>query len=258
MKQLSVTQNVFGVQFSPYRLSEVADIIVGAPADETMRLVVTANVDHVINLHRLPEFRQAYAAAAITTIDGAPVMLYAHLRGLDVPERVTGADLLPVVLDRLEPGQHRPFFVAANRQTAERLVRDLLDRGFDPADIAWAVPPFGFEQDAAYSATLLADIARAETTHLFLGVGSPKSELWVYRHRDALAGISVLCVGAALEFQAGNVRRAPPILRTIGMEWAWRFISEPRRLWRRYVFGLFRFLSAIGADLSGRWPSDAR
>ncbi|MGZ8321653.1 MAG: WecB/TagA/CpsF family glycosyltransferase [Rhodoplanes sp.] len=81
-------------------------------------------------------------------------------------------------------------------------------------------------------------------------VGSPKSEIWAWRNRTAVGDLYVLGVGAALEFLAGTLTRAPPLFRRLGLEWSWRLFSEPRRLARRYSLGLCLFLVAIVNDLT--------
>lgn len=251
------TTRIFGFEFSTLNLSEVASEVASVPNSQAqgMQLVVTANVDHVINLRRSPLFRDAYRAASIRTIDGAPLMLYARLRGLRVPHRVTGADLLPIVLGKLQPGTHRIFFVAASSATAEALQTKLRDSGFSEACVTTDVPPFGFEADPAYCDGLIKRIADHGTTHLILGVGAPKSEIFAYRNQHYLGGVKVLCVGAALGFYTGEASRAPKTFQVLGLEWTWRLAMEPKRLWRRYLVGALKFGAAVRDDLKGAWPS---
>jgi N-acetylglucosaminyldiphosphoundecaprenol N-acetyl-beta-D-mannosaminyltransferase len=91
-----------------------------------------------------------------------------------------------------------------------------------------------------------------QTTHLLLGVGAPRSEIWADRYRDELGDCYVLSVGAGLEFFAQTKRRAPSWMRRVGLEWLWRLGQDPRRLWRRYLIGSFGFVRAITHDLAGR------
>lgn len=114
-------RELFGIRFSTARSDEIVRDIVQfpVPAGAGLRAVITANLDHIVKLRRDRHFRAAYDAAWRVTIDGAPVQLYARLRGLEVPERVTGADLLPKLLRQLSPERHRVFMVLGSEETAE-------------------------------------------------------------------------------------------------------------------------------------------
>jgi N-acetylglucosaminyldiphosphoundecaprenol N-acetyl-beta-D-mannosaminyltransferase len=212
------------------------------------------NLDHVVKLRRLPNFRAAYGRADVVTLDGAPVWLYARLRGLGAP-RCAGADLFAALEARLEPGAHRPFFVLSGPQTAGRLAARLEARGFAREALGFATPPLGFEADPLARRTL-ADAVRAHgATHLVMGLGAPKSELFVDAERARLPDLHALCVGAAPDFVVGVRRRAPKILRRIGLEWAWRIREEPRRLARRYLLDSWGFIPAVLEDLALKDPA---
>jgi N-acetylglucosaminyldiphosphoundecaprenol N-acetyl-beta-D-mannosaminyltransferase len=244
------TRPLFGVRFTRKTFAQVVDETAALPAaGQGVRLLVTANLDHVVNLRRNAGLVRAYDHAWWRTIDGTPVFLYAKLRKLGVPDKVTGADLLPALLDRFRPGQHRPFFVVATEEIGAGLRSWGAGKGFDPEAIGVVAPPFGFEQDAAYSRTLAERIRVHGTTHLLFGVGAPKSEIWIDTHSDRLGDCCAFGVGAALGFFTGDDRRAPSAVRKIGMEWLWRVGQEPRRLARRYFVQSWGFLAAIAGDL---------
>jgi N-acetylglucosaminyldiphosphoundecaprenol N-acetyl-beta-D-mannosaminyltransferase len=95
-------------------------------------------------------------------------------------------------------------------------------------------PPLGFEQSATQNDRILADVAAARPDVLIVGFGAPKQELWVHRHRDAIQAKVALCVGATIDFIAGEKRRAPVWMRRSGLEWMHRVATEPKRLSGRY------------------------
>ncbi len=248
------TPGPFGLEFTPLRADEIATLLLDqppAPGDEP-RLILTSNVDHIVCLRKNPAFRDAYRSAFLITADGMPVYLYARLRGASVTERAPGSDLIATLLERFDCTRHRPFFVCANLGVAGALAARLAARGFAPGCAAFAAPPFGFEDDAAYSRDLAGRIRGHGTTHLVLGVGAPKSEIWAHRHRLLIGSCYVLPVGAGLEYAVALKRRAPAPLRRVGLEWAWRLVLEPRRLFRRYAIESWPFLAAIRDDLRGR------
>ncbi len=243
---------VFGIEFCPHSISELVALITRdvPDPDERPRTIVTANLDHIARLPHDPDFRRAYERAWAVTADGAPVYLYARLRGAAAPERVAGSDLLPSLLAALEPERDRVFLVASDGPTAERVAAYLAGRGFAPDAVAWVVPSHGFERDAGYSGWLAGEIRRFAATHLIFGVGSPKSEVWIEHHREKLGAFYALSLGAGLEFFARTKRRAPVWMRRCGLEWLWRLAQEPGRLWRRYAVMSWRFLAAVRTDLT--------
>ena len=243
--------SLFGVHVSRLRQDQlIASIVDGAPAGG-VRLLVTMNLDHVVRLRRDEAFRGAYARAWAVTIDGAPVFAYARARGLGVPERVTGADLV-VELARALPTCRRLFFVVSRPAIGETLVEIFRARGFPPEALAFESPDFGFERDEPQSARLLAAIRAHRTTDLVFGLGAPKSEVWIDRHRDGLGDLYAYGFGAGLDFLAGAAARAPRLVRRLGLEWAWRLGQDPARLWRRYLVDSWAILPVILDDLAGR------
>ncbi|WP_170149727.1 WecB/TagA/CpsF family glycosyltransferase [Rhodoplanes roseus] len=251
---------VFGLAFSSHTQSELVDKLARekiAPGAGP-RTILTANLDHVVRLRSDHDFRDAYDRAWAVTADGVPVLMYAKVRGARELTRVTGSDLVSALLPVLDPDNARLFFVVGDATTADRLRDILRARGFESDAVVIEVAPRDFGRDRAYSGTLTGRIRGHRTTHLFMGLGAPKSEVWVHRHRDRLGDCYVLPVGAGLEFVAGTKRRAPVWMRGAGLEWAWRLGSEPRRLWRRYLVDSWLFLGAIGTDLMAPDRGSAR
>ncbi|MGK2908826.1 MAG: WecB/TagA/CpsF family glycosyltransferase [Sphingobium sp.] len=249
-------RSIFGISFSRTSLDELVDELLAPPErGQGARLVVTANVDHVVQLRQNPGLQAAYAHAWRRTIDGFPVYLYARARGVGVEEKVTGADLFPILMERFDAARHRPFFVCADEGIAQGLKRWLIARGMSAEAIGYAVPPFRFEQDEAYSDWLANAIRTHRTTHLLFGVGCPKSEIWIDRHRDKVGDVYACAVGAALAFFTGFLTRAPYPVRRAGFEWLWRALQEPNRLLKRYFFHSWGFVAAVADDL--RKPASA-
>lgn len=249
------SREIFGLRFSAAGTEALADHLANfsPPTRGAAQMLFTANLDHIVKMRSNATFRAAYGRAAFVTADGMPVYLYARWRGVPVPERVTGADLFPALMERLDPAKHRPFFVVSDPDTAGSIETKLAERGFK--DVQVTVPPFGFEADEAYSSDLAQRIAAFGTTHLFFCVGAPKSELWLDRQREAIGPCYALAVGAGANFYAGTGRRAPRLVRVIGAEWLWRFLCEPRRLFRRYFIDSWEFLLAIADDLRRKTSS---
>lgn len=244
----------FGIDFTRQTEAELAHEIATCPipAGHPPRLLATANLSHIVDLGRNPAFRAAYRDAWRVTADGTPVVLYARWRGLALPERLTGSGLFAALMPLLTPSSHRIFFLAPTTQVATLCSDWLVKRGFAPGAIAAEVPPRGFDTDVEGSAELAQRIRAHGTTHLVLGVGAPRSEIWTHRHRDQIGPCYVLCVGAGLEFFVNLRSRGPKWAQRWGLEWFWRFMQEPKRLFRRYFIDSWSFLSCIARDLRGR------
>lgn len=242
-------RRIFGLELSLLAQQELVEELLELPEPNgEAKLVATVNVDHVVTLRTDPRFRAAYDNAWRITADGAPVYLYARANGVRLPERVTGADLFAALVERWEPARHRLYMLVATEEVAHRMFAILAKRGYDETTLVIEVPPFGFEKDPAHNEALTARIRAMDPTHIILGVGAPKSEIWAFEHRHELGNAIVLCVGAAVEFATGLKQRSPVFMRRVGLEWMWRFGTEPRRLFHRYFVRSFGFLLAVLAD----------
>ncbi|MDD2877975.1 MAG: WecB/TagA/CpsF family glycosyltransferase [Acidiphilium sp.] len=247
-------QPIFG--FVPSALNEAqAAARIAAPAAVGVgpSLVVTPNLDHIVQLQRHPALRAAYDNATMILCDGFPVHYYARLRH-HAAHRVTGAGLIARVMAQahLHP-ECRLMFVVDRAETAQAVELWATSQGI-AANVAVAVPPQGFIDKPPACTSLAAAIVRHRPTILVMAVGAPQSEIFVDRYNPALPDCWALCVGQGVKMALGLVRRAPPALRALHAEWLWRLLQEPRRLGARYGLGAFRFIAALAADLRGYPP----
>lgn len=235
---------LFGTTFST---ASAADALATAMSEirSRPRLIVTANVDHVVLLSENPAFRTAYAGAVLRTLDGMPLVWMARMKGNGAARRVTGHDLLAAALALPPDPDMRVFLICSSDTVGERVKGCFTERGLDAAAVQTVTPPFGFESDDAYAAALTQRIRSHGTTLLVLGVGAPKSEIWIDRHAGALGNPVVLAIGEALNVAAGLVPRAPRWMQRLGLEWLFRFAHAPQRLFRRYFLRSWRFLRIV-------------
>ncbi len=195
--------------------------------------VFTPNLDHVVRAERDAAFREAYAAAALSLADGAPIVWAARLLGAPLPERVAGSDLMWPLAERAARAGWRVYLLGAGPGVAEAAAA-ALRRRLGLAVVGTDAPAIRLEGPDE-SAAALARIQATRPQLLLVALGAPKQEIWLHRHRTALAGVVSLGIGAGLDFVAGRVPRAPRWMARAGLEWAWRLAREPRRLWRRYL-----------------------
>lgn len=197
-------------------------------------LVFTPNVDHVIIAERNPEFREAYAGASLSLADGMPILWAAHLLGQPLPEKVSGSDLVLPLCERAAARGWRVYLLGAGSGIAEAAARQLRQQlGLEV--VGTDAPRIRIDGEPDDTVAALERVRAARPDLLLLAFGAPKQEVWAYRHRQALGGAVAIGVGASLDFIAGTVRRAPRWMSRVGLEWLYRLLSEPRRLWRRYL-----------------------
>ncbi|PKU24425.1 WecB/TagA/CpsF family glycosyltransferase [Telmatospirillum siberiense] len=238
---------IFGFSVSPMTAAQVVAHILTTPRNADVGLVVTPNIQHVALLRGDKAFREAYAAAEIVTCDGFPVHHYARLRHCPSPGRVTGCDIVATLMaDPCTLAGQRLFFVVDQDDTARAITTWAAAGALDAATY---VPPFGFEKDVDACRTLAATIAAHGTTLLFMGIGAPKSEIFVHRHRAHLPPCWALCVGQAVKMALGLTPPPPSAAKRLNLEWFWRILLEPRRMSRRYLHSTLGFLLAVAEDL---------
>lgn len=229
---------LFGVEIDVVRMPEAVARLLDwiALDDGVCRYVVTPNVDHAVLLAEHAGLQQAYAEASLVLADGAPVVLASRLVGRPLPERVAGSDLVPRLFDAAQDrGALKVFLLGGMPGVADRAAKNIEERWPCVEVVGTASPPIGFERDPAQNKELLSTIAAAQPDLLLVGLGAPKQELWVCEHRHEIAAPVALCIGATIDFLAGERKRAPRWMCRCGLEWLYRALGEPRRLGRRYA-----------------------
>lgn len=211
---------------------------------ESRHLVVTPNVDQVLNLEDVGDFRRVFKLAALRLLDGMPLVLLARSLGARNARRRTGADLLPLVVQSAATFGWRVTLAGGDYSaSAEAAGRLNAAAGVEVVSVV-EVPKLSSVHDAD-SAGVAKAIEAQNPSVVFLGLGSPKQELWFEHWADCLPPAVYIGSGAAADFISGRVRRAPRWMQAVGAEWFWRLIQEPRRLFVRYLIRGPRFLSVI-------------
>jgi N-acetylglucosaminyldiphosphoundecaprenol N-acetyl-beta-D-mannosaminyltransferase len=238
---------VLGMRVDATTYAAAAASIVQWAQEGTGRYVCVANVHMTMEAHDDPAFMAIVSDADLVTSDGMPLVWALRALGLRDATRVYGPTLTLRVCEAAALAGVPVGFHGGRPEVIGPLVESL--RGQVPnLRIDYAVsPPFG-THDAAEDAATVAAILCSGVRILFVGLGCPKQERWMGAHRDRLPVVQ-LGVGAAFDFHAGAVRQAPPALQRLGMEWAFRFAMEPRRLAGRYLRHNPRFLALFAAQL---------
>jgi len=228
---------LFGIEIDAVTLAEAVDRVsqIAAGPFDRCHYVVTPNVDHTVLLQHHLGLRAAYRDAELVLADGAPVVLAAKLLGRALPQRVAGSDLVPALLAACEERPMSFFLLGAAPGVGEIAAENIGDRWPAARVVGTYSPPLGFEKDAAENERILEIVRDTVPDVLVVGLGAPKQELWVHRHRHRLQAKVALCAGATIDFLAEERVRAPVWMQRTGLEWAHRLASEPRRLFKRYL-----------------------
>jgi len=211
--------------------------------------ICIANVHTLMEAYDSAEFRRIVNNADLVVSDGMPLVWMLRLKGRRSQQRVYGPTLMLYVLEAAARGNSPVGFYGGKPEVLELLVERMQAR-YEGLNVAYCFsPPFhpvSPEEDAAIAEQINHSGARI----LFVGLGCPKQETWMAEHRGKVNAV-MLGVGAAFDFHAGVKPQAPVWMQVMGLEWLFRLMTEPRRLWKRYLYHNPRFLVLAIADLLG-------
>lgn len=213
-------------------------ILIWASAFES-RFICLCNVHSVMTARKDTDLRRALSDADMVAPDGMPVAWTMRLKGIAQQQRIDGPDLmLRICADAV----HRklPIFLYGGSEQTLDLLRTRLLGWFPELIIAGSVSPPYRSLTPQEDQEIIQHIHDSRPAILFVGLGCPKQEKWMAAHRNQIQAVTV-GVGAAFDFHAGTLRRAPPWMQRTGLEWLFRLVSEPRRLWKRYLVANVQF-----------------
>lgn len=237
---------ILGMAVHPVDMAAAIRAISGWALTRESRMVCAADVHMVMRHHDEADFRQVLAQADLVTPDGMPLVWLLRRQGFPTQERVCGPDLTLALCDLAAESGIRVGFYGGKPEVLAALTERLKLR-FPNLDLAYAFsPPFrplAEEEDRAQVAAIHA----AGVQFLFVGLGCPKQERWIAQHKDRIQAV-MLGVGAAFDFHAGAIKRAPTWIQRMGLEWLYRIGAEPGRLARRAASHYPRFLWLVGSS----------
>ena len=213
-------------------ISEIEKLI----KDNKPSYIVTPNAAHITLLQRDKEFKEVYKNAKLIFPDGKSLIWSSKIMGFPLKERITGLDLLFSLSSLASQKNYKIYFLGASTQVIKKTVENLRYK-FPNLQIAGYHHGYFFDEKEVIS-----KINKLEPHILFIGMGFPKQEKWIYAHINQLKIKIAICVGGVFDIIAGKVYRAPLWMQNLGLEWFFRLIQEPRRLWKRYLIGNTLFI----------------
>ena len=210
--------------------------------------VVTPNLDHVVLADDNVAFREAYTHAALSVVDGQPLVWASRILGEQLPEKISGADLILPLMEMAAKKQWRVYFMGAGPGVAEKAAEEV-HRRYGTTVVGCDAPRVSVDPAASENAAAIGKIQAANPDLVLVALGAPKQEIWMHRCMAQYAPAVALGIGAGLDFIAGTVKRAPKWMSNHGLEWAYRLSREPKRMWRRYLVNDPRFLLILARTM---------
>jgi N-acetylglucosaminyldiphosphoundecaprenol N-acetyl-beta-D-mannosaminyltransferase len=196
-------------------------------------LISTVNA-HSYNVAKADKsFLTALKGSDILLADGIGVVLAYRLLGKSV-QKMAGADLFKYEMERLQKMNGTCFFLGSTQETLEK-IRVKAAKDYPNVKVYSYSPPYTTSFSATDNATMVDAINAIRPDALFIGLTAPKQEKWAFAHKEDLRVAHICCIGAVFDFYAGTVKRPPKWMIGFGLEWLGRLVSEPQRLWKRYL-----------------------
>lgn len=203
----------------------------------TKGVLVTPNVDHLVKLQKDRDFYEVYCQADWIVCDSRIVDLVLKFFRTPIKEVIPGSSFFTAYYNYNKNNEAVKIFLLGATEGVAEKAKSLINLKIGREIIVGAhSPSFGFEKNETECREIIEMINRTDATVLVVGVGAPKQEKWIYKYKNKFTNIKLfMALGATIDFEAGNVKRAPEIFQKLGLEWFYRLIKEPKRLSKRYL-----------------------
>jgi len=250
IKDQTQVVKILGMRVDPTNYEEACKRVKGWCAEEQGRYICVANVHMTMEAYDSPEYQNVVNQADLVTPDGMPLVWMLRRMGFPDQQRVYGPTLTEKLLDMAARERIPVGFFGSTEGVVRQLVQNVRS-SYPELEIVYSYsPPFN-EPTAEEDEAIIDRINHSHARILFIGLGCPKQEKWMHEHEDAIPAV-MIGVGAAFDFIAGMKPQAPNWIQKSGMEWFFRLITEPKRLWKRYFYHNPRFIYLAAIQLLRR------
>jgi len=210
------------------------------------KYICVSNVHTTVMSYENEEYRKIQNGAAMALPDGAPLSSYSRRKGYKQAQRVTGPDLMLELFAISKEKGYRHYFYGATEETLQSM-KEVLERDYPGIQIAGMYAPPFRALTPQEDAQIVAKINESRPDFIWIGLGAPKQEEWMYQHMGQLQGV-LIGVGAGFDYLAGYIKRAPRWMQRMSLEWLYRLLQDPKRLWRRYFTSNVKFICLTRMD----------
>lgn len=223
----------------------------------TKGVLITPNVDHLVKLQKDEDFYRVYQQAEWVVCDSKILYLMSKLLKEPLPEAIPGSSFFTAYyMYHKDDLNCKIFLLGAAEGIAEKARQNINKKVEREIVVGAHSPSYGFEKDEKECEELVKIVNESGANVLLVGVGAPKQEKWIMKYRDRMPNVDVfMALGATIDFEAGTLKRAPEIWQKCGMEWLYRALKEPKRLFKRYFVNDMQFFYYFGKQLLGTYKN---
>ncbi len=214
-------------------------------------VLITPNLDHLVKLQKDPEFRECYRRAEWVVCDSRILYFCSKLLPRSLPEAIPGSSFFTAFYRYHATDPHCRIFLLGAMDGVALKAMERINAAVGRQIVVDALSPsYGFERKPDENRQICERINASGANVVLVGVGAPKQEKWIMAHKDKMPGVKIwMALGATIDFEAGNISRAPKLMQKLGLEWFYRFLKEPRRLFRRYFIDDMKFFLLFARQL---------
>ena len=232
--------NILGVNIAAINMSTLIKYVRDNLKGLSGKYMCVTNVHTVITAYDDENYMNVQNSSALSIPDGGPLSSYGRKHGFKDMDRTTGPDFFYEILKISEENNYKHYFYGSTEETLEKLKEKLLSE-FPKLKIAGMYSPPFRKLTEIEDEDVIKKINSADSDFVWVGLGAPKQEIWMYEHKDKVKGFMV-GIGAAFDYFAGNIKRAPMWMQKHNLEWLYRLMQDPVRLFTRYLYTNSKFL----------------
>lgn len=242
MKKI-IEESILGVNIAVTNMEEVLSFIYDNITTLSGNYICVSNVHTTVMSYENEEYRNVQNSAILRIPDGGPLSYVQKKRGHNLAERVTGPDLMGRIFEESKKNELRHYFYGSTQETLDLLEKKLKEKFSDINIVGMYSPPFK-ELNDQEDKKIIDNINKSNADIIWVGLGAPKQENWMYNHKDKINGL-MIGVGAGFDFHAGKIKRAPKWMQKCYLEWLYRLLQDPKRLFTRYMKTNWKFIKLV-------------
>ena len=241
MKKIPVC-SILGVHIAAIDMKTALDYIQQNIRELKGKYICVSNVHTTVMSYEDEEYRKIQNASALALPDGKPLSVVCRKRGFSGADRVTGPDLMREIFECSEKSGYRHYFYGSTSETL-KLLKEKVEKEYHLTIVGLESPPFR-KMTEEEDQSVIERINKAKADFVWVGLGAPKQERWMYEHKERVNSL-MIGVGAGFDYFAGNIKRAPKWMQKCSLEWLYRLLQDPRRLFKRYLVTNSKFIWLI-------------
>lgn len=226
-------------------MAETVEAIESMIVNGGKHYIVAINVDVVMKIEEDKYLKEITDKADMVLVDGKPLVWIANYHKHPIKAKISGSDLVPLLCKVAAEKNYSVFIIGGKDGIAEQAKKKLEEKHPGIDIVGTYAPPFGFEKDGVELQKINEMVSSVHPDFLIACFGCPKQEKWIYENYQKYDAKVSICAGATVDFLAGNVNRAPKWMSEVGLEWFYRFLQEPKRMFKRYFIDDVKILRLI-------------